>query len=251
MSIRSFARWSPINIVTSNWLFNCVKWRLFCLRLKNKLKKTIKNKNYPLLNDAVAGNSLALFMSQGYTKVNIGGGGKNLIGFVNIDFTPHRGVEREVIANILDLNFIPDSSLSHVHSNHVVEHLSPIEFQDQLAQYYRAMKKQGLLTIRCPNTLGVCYGFLFEVVPEINKDEFLNLGFPADEDFYNPLDKWYHKNFYGFLHWVYGDAGNIENQHLNIFTPSKIQKAITLAGFNVVKMSEPESSNIIVIARKE
>lgn len=251
MKINSPCRPSIVNILINNFIFTCVKWRLFSLRLGNRIKTMIKGEHHQLSNDSLTAKAFLCFMGQGYTKVNIGGGAKNLKGFVNIDFVSHPCVEREVKANILDLSFIPDVSVSHVHSNHLAEHLSPPAFKQQLSQYYRIMRRQGLLTMRCPNALGVCYGFWFGVIPEVNKNEFLNLGFPEDEDFYNPLDGRYHKNFYRFLHWIYGDAGNIRNQHLNILTPSKIRTAVTGAGFNIVKISEPESSNIIIIARKE
>ena len=251
MKIKYPSRLSIINIFIGSFIFTCVKWRLFSLRLRNRIKVMIKGEDYQLSNDSLTAKAFLCFMEQGYTKVNIGGGAKNLKGFVNIDFVSHSCVEREIRANILDLSFIPDGSVSHVHSNHLAEHLSSSAFKEQLSQYYRIMGKQGLLTMRCPNALGVCYGFWFNVLPEVDRNEFLSLGFPEDEDFYNPLDGWYHKNFYGFLHWIYGDAGNITNQHLNIFTSSKIRTAVAAAGFSIVKISEPESSNIIIIARKE
>ncbi|MBF0485474.1 MAG: methyltransferase domain-containing protein [Candidatus Omnitrophica bacterium] len=225
-------------------------WRFFSLRLRNKIKSCLKKQGCQLSNNDTVGKAFLNFKVQGYQKLNIGGGRKNLKGFVNIDFISYPGVERQIQANILDLKFIPDGSVSHVHSNHLVEHLTAQEFREQLAQYYRILETGGLLTLRCPNILGVCYGFWFEVVPEVKKERFLSLGFPEDEDFYNPQDGWYHKNFYGFLHWVYGDVGNIANQHLNIFTPSVMRAAVQTAGFDVVEMSDPESSNLIVLARK-
>src|ERR1039458_313126 len=55
----------------------------------------------------VAGNiehsasKMAASLAEGYTKLNIGGGSKNLRGFVNVDFVPHPSVEREIVAEIL------------------------------------------------------------------------------------------------------------------------------------------------------
>ena len=59
-----------------------------------------------------------------------------------------------------------------------------------------------------------------------------------------------HKDLFGLGHWFYGDTGNIENQHLNIITPSKIKHMIEHAGFTVIKMAGPEAINIVIIARK-
>ena len=251
MKISDFGGRSPVNRMMTGLMFACIRWRSFSLRFKNKIKSVIKKKNYALCNDNhLAAEKFKHFKNQGFDKVNIGGGDKNLKGFINVDFLSHPGVEREIQANIEDLSFIPDESLAQIHSNHVVEHISPEAFEKQLVQYFRILNPKGLLTIRCPNALGVCYGFWFGRVPEVGQEEFIGLGFPEDEDFCNPLDGWYHKNFYGFLHWIFGDVGNLANQHLNIFTPSTIKKHIVKAGFDIIKISEPESSSIILIARK-
>ncbi|MGB5158937.1 MAG: hypothetical protein WBN77_16040 [Desulfobacterales bacterium] len=153
-------------------------------------------------------------------------------------------------ANILDLAFIPDECISHVHSNHVIEHLKNEEIINQISEWDRILKREGLLTIRCPNTLGAAYGFWFEPILESQKAEFTRLGFPADEDFGNPADKWGHKDFFGLIHWFYGDAGNISNQHLSRLTPSVLHKLLVDKGFSVLKMSEPEALNIVIVARK-
>ena len=89
MKIKYFARFSLINVVINNFLFICVKWRLFSLRLKNRIQIMIKSKQYQLSNDSATGKAFLRFIEQGYTKVNIGGGAKNLEGFVNLDFISH------------------------------------------------------------------------------------------------------------------------------------------------------------------
>lgn len=204
-----------------------------------------------MINDKNSWQILDSFLKDGYDKLNVGGGNKNLKGFVNIDFVPHgSSVKREVVANALNLSFIKDGSFKHIHSNHFIEHMSHDQLISQLHEYYRMLRKGGLLSLRCPNALGVCYGFWFEVIPETKREEFIDLGYPTDEDFYNPLDDWYHKNFYGFLHWLYGDMGNIKNQHLNQLTPTKLKKAVENSGFEVLKMTEPETSNIILVAKR-
>jgi hypothetical protein len=112
------------------------------------------------------------------------------------------------------------------------------------------LKPGGLLSIRCPNALGVAFGFWFEVVLEGERQKFLELGFPEDEEFGNPNDAWFHKDFYGFLHWIYADAGNVENQHLSIITPTKLTSWIRRAGFELLAISAPEAANIVAVARQ-
>ena len=120
----------------------------------------------------------------------------------------------------------------------------------QILEYRRILKDDGCLTIRCPNSLGASFGFWFEPILEQKRNEFLALGYPSDENFGNPKDKWLHKDLFGLLHWFYGDMGNIENQHLNIITPSGIRQHVEDAGFHIVKMTDPEAVNIVLIAQR-
>jgi len=104
--------------------------------------------------------------------------------------------------------------------------------------------------MRCPNALGAAYGFWFEPIIESHKDEFVKLGFPADEDFGNRGDGWVHKDLFALIHWFYGDPGNRANQHLSRLTPSMLHGGLVAQGFNVLKMTEPEAINIAVVASK-
>ena len=193
---------------------------------------------------------LKRYYNAGFRKLNLGGGSRNLEGFINIDFVSHPEVEKEIIADIRNLEFIPSGSVEHIHSNHVIEHLSEQNLHAHLVECYRILLADGLLTIRCPNALGVSYGFFFGFVPEERKIQFLEAGYPADELFSNPADDWYVKDFFAFLHWIYGDVGNPENQHLSILTPTKLKSLIIKAGFKIVRISDPEWSNIIIVAKK-
>lgn len=238
------------NIVWSKIVFIMLAYRLACRRFINSIKRIFFPSKVVLQNAVWTRQVLMKWLNQGYDKLNIGGGPKDLKGFINIDFMAYPNVQRQVIANILDIAFIPDGSVSQVHSNHVIEHLSSIDLKNQIREWDRILKKEGLLTIRCPNALGAAYGFWFEPIIESQKDEFIRLGFPADEDFGNPADRWVHKDFFGLIHWFYGDAGNIGNQHLSRLTPSILHELLVAQGINVLKMTEPEAINIVVVARK-
>ena len=52
------------------------------------------------------------------------------------------------------------------------------------------------------------------------------------------------------MHWFFGDAGNIENQHLTLVTPTKVRKALEKAGFEILRTADPEALNIVVVARR-
>jgi len=227
-----------------------LSYGLFRRRFINRMKKIFCSSKVALQNTSSSRQVLMKWLDQGYGKLNIGGGPKNIEGFVNIDFVDYPNVQRQIVANILDLAFIPDACISQVHSNHFIEHLSNMEIINLFREWDRILIKEGLLTIRCPNALGAAYAFWFEPIIEDQKDDFIRLGFPSDEDFGNPADRWLHKDLFGLIHWFYGDAGNICNQHLSRLTPSILHELLVAQGFSVLKMTKPEAINIVVVARK-
>ena len=240
------SRFPIVNLFCSKLIFASLRYRIFTCRFKNSFRR----KNLLVVNDLSTALVLRTWLDKGFGKLNVGGGPKNLEGFVNIDFVNHPTVEREVVANILELSFVPNSSMSQIHCNHVIEHLTEEQLRHQILDYWRILKDNGCLTIRCPNSLGASFGFWFEPVLEGDRNEFIALGYPPDESFGNPEDKWLHKDLFGLLHWFYGDMGNIENQHLNIITPSKLKRCLEVAGFEILKMTEPEALNITLVAKK-
>jgi len=250
MKLKYFGSRVPVaNFLLSKLIYGSFQARVKYLRFKNKIKEKKINKAVTLVNNEELRSEFNGFLEQGITKVNIGGGQYNLEGYVNIDFVKFPQVKNGIVANILDLTFIPDNSLTHVYSNQVMEHLTKDQLLDQFRQYKRILKKEGIISFRTPNALGVCYGFWFGQIPENNQDKFIKSGYPKDAFFYDPRDKWYHKDFFGLVHWIYADAGNIRNQHLSIFTPTKIKNYLQESGFEILEMTEPETSQIIVIAK--
>ena len=238
------------NFICSKMVFIMLAYGLARRRFINRLKGIFVPPKVTLQNTPLTRQALMKWLDQGYDKLNMGGGSKDLNGFINIDFIACPDVQRQVIANILDIAFIPDGCASQVHSNHVVEHLSNVDLANQIREWHRILKEDGLLTIRCPNVLGAAYGFWFEPIIESKRDEFVKLGFPSDENFGNSEDRWIYKDFFGLIHWLYGDAGNITNQHLSQVTPSMLHNLLVNGGFSVLKMTEPEAINIVVVARK-
>ena len=239
------------NIFWSRFIFIGAHWRLATQRLKNNIKSRLHYSRVNLVNDSSTAEAFRRFSEQGYDKLNIGGGRKSLYGFVNIDFVVYPEVERQIVANILDLSFIPSNCISHIHTNQTLEHFSKEQLYQQIKEFYRILKDDGLLSIRCPNALGVSYGFWFGIELEQERERFVELGFPVDEDFGNPADRWVEKDFYGLLHWFYGDVGSIENQHLSRLTPTRLRQLVESAGFKITLMSAPEAANIVLVALKQ
>lgn len=238
------------NFVVSRTLFAAVRLHLFYRRAVNRLRSRLHPPRVQWMNGPQSAADLGRLLVLGHEKLNIGGGLKNLAGFINIDFASLPGVERKVQANILDLSFVPDACASHIHSNHVIEHLTPEQFMQQLREYHRILKLGGRLSIRCPNALGAAYGFWFQPAIEGDREGFVALGYPADEDFGNPGDAWMHQDVFGLMHWFYGDAGNPRNQHLNLITPTKLRRCLESSSFRILLMNEPEDVNLLAIAEK-
>jgi SAM-dependent methyltransferase len=250
MKTRFYGIFPLINMTVSYGIFFVIRFRIGSLKVFNRLQRCANRGLQQYTRIGSPKEDLARYYSEGFKKLNLGGGTRNLEGFLNIDFVLHPEVEREIIADIRNLDFVSSDSMIHIHSNHVIEHLPEDTLPDHFANCYRILMAGGLLTIRCPNALGVSYGFFFGFVPEERRTQFLEAGYPADELFNNPKDDWYVGDFFAFLHWIYGDAGNPENQHLSILTPTKLKNLIIEAGFEIVQTSDPEWSNIIIIAKK-
>jgi len=243
-----FGRPRLVNAFLSKLLFASARLRVATQRMRNRIR--FRNTNLRPADAGAVADQYRRLTREGPTRLNLGGGPKNLAGFINIDLAPHPNVEREVVANLLDLSFIPDGSVAQVHSNQVIEHIEKDQLASQLLSYHRILEDGGLLSIRCPNALGVCYGFWFGAVAETDHPGFLAAGYPPDEDFADPRDGWYHRDLFALLHWLYGDAGNPFNQHHSQFTPTSLREAIEAAGFLVLKASQPEASQLVVMARK-
>jgi hypothetical protein len=241
----------PIGNLLFSWVVRLgIGWRLASRRLTNRIRRAVFPRPVVTVNNASARDELEHWLGAGFDRLNVGGGPKNLSGFVNVDFIRHPDVDREICANILDLSFVPSDRIAQIHSNHVVEHLSRDQLVAQLREYVRILRPGGLLTVRCPNALGAVYAFWFPPVHETGREAFVADGFPAEEDFGDAKDGWLHKDFYGTLHWLYGDAGNVENEHLNQLTPSSLTELLRGAGLVIVRASAPEAINLVVVARK-
>ena len=239
-----------VNLVCSHLIFLAVRWRVatrFCL---NRFRTRLFRRPVRLTNDGEAVKTLTGWLDRGYDRLNLGGGRKNLSGFVNLDFIRHPSAEREVVANIMDLSFVPSESVSQIHTNHVVEHFTEPELRLQLIEWRRILKNDGIVSLRCPNILGACLGFWFDPILERDRDSFLALGFPEDEAFAESDGGWVHKDIFGLAHFFYGDVGNIENEHRIIITPTRITRLLEAAGFKILRISEPEAINIVLVARK-
>ncbi len=91
-------------------------------------------------------------------KLNIGSGPyKPLEGFTNVDLLD--GAYIDIVAPSHKLP-IDNNSVDEILCEHMIEHLTYYQFNRTLAEWQRVLKVGGLLTIECPDLLGICKQFV-------------------------------------------------------------------------------------------
>lgn len=137
---------------------------------------------------------------------------------IRVDIDP--SVSPDVVASITDLSPIEDDSVECVFSKHNIEHLESHQVPVALSEFYRVLKPEGFLVIRCPDLRAVAEA-LVEKEPE--------------EDLF--VASVYGKNIpVSLIDIIYGSRqeiaeGNFFMAHRTGFTDKSIFKKIIEAGF--------------------
>lgn len=90
-------------------------------------------------------------------KLNIGCGPHRIEGYTGVDLLPGPAVD--VVAPADKLPF-KDEEVDEILAEHLIEHLTFYQFNRTMAEWYRVLKSGGLLTIECPDLLGLCKQFI-------------------------------------------------------------------------------------------
>ena len=90
-------------------------------------------------------------------KLNIGCGPHRIEGYTGVDLLPGPAVD--IVAPAEKLPF-EDNSVDEILAEHLIEHLTFFGFNKTMAEWYRVLKPGGLLTIECPDLLGLCKQFV-------------------------------------------------------------------------------------------
>jgi len=81
-------------------------------------------------------------------KLHLGGGKIYLPGFIHIDKRKFNHID--YVQNVKDLSNFKDNSVSLIYSCHLLEHFRRKEISDVLGEWYRVLKKGGILRTSVP-----------------------------------------------------------------------------------------------------
>lgn len=105
----------------------------------NKIKKSIKGIIYLIYNPIV-------MKKQNKTKINIGAGGEQLLGFKTIDIDPT--TKPDIVCDIEKGLPLEDNSIDEIRCSHTLEHINNLIFV--LREFYRVCKNGAKITIIVP-----------------------------------------------------------------------------------------------------
>ena len=66
------------------------------------------------------------------------------------------GVNPDIVATLTDMQFIETGTFDAVHSAYNIDHIYAHEVPVALAEFYRVLKDDGIVFIRCPDIQSVC-----------------------------------------------------------------------------------------------
>lgn len=100
-------------------------------------------------------------------KLNIGGGGRPMDGYLSVDLSPGRVDIRtnevskpDIMADARDLHMIETDTVEEVMAIHLIEHLEFWEVPKALREWFRVLKPGGKVVIECPDVLKCCINVL-------------------------------------------------------------------------------------------
>ena len=182
--------------------------------------------------------------SSNLLKLHLGCGEKLIPGFVHIDRNHFDHVD--YVKDIADLPMLSEHSVDLIYACHVLEYFHRDEAKDVLAEWYRVLKKGGLLRLAVPD-----FESIVKVYLKYSDLDHRGILGPLYGKWPNNNDQsmFYHHTVYDFnlLHWVLEEANfnNIsrynwqDTEHANIddysqsYIPHMDKENGTLISLNV------------------
>ena len=82
-------------------------------------------------------------------KLHLGCGKKYIEGFQHVDLLDYPHIDYKV--SVDNLLFAKDNSVKLIYASHVLEHFGRNEYENVLNEWYRVLKKDGILRIAVPD----------------------------------------------------------------------------------------------------
>ena len=82
-------------------------------------------------------------------KVHLGCGQRHIPGFYHVDAQAYPHVDR--VADVSDLGFLPDDTVSLIYAASVLEHFGRNEYMGVLSEWHRVLKPGGVLRLSVPD----------------------------------------------------------------------------------------------------
>jgi SAM-dependent methyltransferase len=144
-----------------------------------------------------------------------------LKGFDNIEWSEIRfdidpSVYPDIEGSLTDMHAVATGSVDAIYSSHNIEHVFPHEVQAVLLEFYRVLRKDGIVVLTCPDLRSVCEA--------VANDRLLESLYESPAGPIAPIDI------------LYGHRDSVENgkiymAHKTGFTYSTLCSAFFKAGF--------------------
>jgi predicted SAM-dependent methyltransferase len=82
-------------------------------------------------------------------KLHLGCGKKQIQGFVHVDLEDYPHIDFRIPVN--KLTFAPDNSVELIYASHVLEHFGRHEIELVLQEWFRVLRKHGVLRVAVPD----------------------------------------------------------------------------------------------------
>lgn len=150
---------------------------------------------------------------EGKVYIHLGCGPINAQGFINVDLRPFSHVH--YIQEIENLNIFPNEYADLIYASHVLEHVSHCKLSEVLKEWYRVLKKNGILRISVPDF-----------------DKIVNVYFSEKNDIKSIISP------------LMGGQDNLYNFHKSVFNENYLKELLLLTGFRDVRHWNPEETEL-------
>lgn len=148
-------------------------------------------------------NFLSQKIKDSLMKLHLGCGKRYIDGYIHIDAIEYPHIDH--VSTIDHLSFIPDSSIDIIYNCHVLEHFKRREVGTVLSEWYRVLKKNGVLRTAVPD---------FEKLCEVYRR-------------YKDISK--------IVGPIFGKQDYLYNIHYNVFDFESLSAVLASAGFGKIQ----------------